>query len=80
MVRNRGWICGHDYCEIFDYAVPRAVKSFCTKYGLKLDLLTQEEKLKTYNRYGVNAGLPPAISYDSYGILKDGKETRSWAS
>lgn len=77
-VKNRGWICGHDYCEIFDSGVPRAVKTFITKYGLRLNILTEEEKLRVFNRFGINANLPPMISYDSFGIIKDGKESRSW--
>lgn len=78
IVKNRGWICGHDYCEIFDSGVPRAVNKFITKYGLRLNLLTEEDKMRVYNRFGVNANLPPTIAYDSYGIIKDGKESRSW--
>lgn len=77
-VKNRGWICGHDYCEIFNFGVPRAVKTFITKYGLRLNILTEEEKLKVFNRFGINTNLPPMIAYDSYGIIKDGKESRSW--
>lgn len=78
IVKNRGWICGHDYCEIFDSGVPRAVNKFITKHGLRLNLLTEEDKMRVYNRFGVNANLPPTIAYDSYGIIKDGKESRSW--
>ena len=35
-----GWLCGHDYCEIFQYGVVRAVAVFIDRHGLKIDKLT----------------------------------------
>jgi hypothetical protein len=63
-----GWICGHDYCEIFDHAVPRAVSEFCSRYGLRIDILTDEPKNPTRDRTGINASVPGMVAYNSFGV------------
>ena len=73
---NNAWICGHDYCEIFDSGVPRAVNKFLTKHRIKLDYLTDEEPNKVINRYGQNSNLPPSIAYNSFAIIKNSRYAR----
>lgn len=69
-IRPGGWICGHDYCEIFDSAVPRAVSVFCLRHGLQLSLLTDEPKYPARGaRRGLNANVPDQVAYNSFGIL-----------
>ena len=34
------WICGHDFCEIVQFGVVRAVSVFIDRHNLKLDKLT----------------------------------------
>lgn len=69
-VKSDGFICGHDYCEIFEHGVVRAVALFCDQFDYEMVYLTQEEKLPALHRFGLNATVPPKVSYDSFAIRK----------
>lgn len=67
-VKPGGWICGHDYCDIFDRGVPRAVDEFCERHGLRIGMLTDEPPQPVINRSGINADLPDELAYNSFAI------------
>lgn len=62
-----GWLCGHDYCEIFQYGVVRAVAVFIDRHNLKIDKLTD------YPLAPVTGSdrkyYSTQTSYNSFGIL-----------
>jgi hypothetical protein len=59
--KTRRWICGHDYCEICDFSVVRAVSVFCDRHGLTVDYLTEEPRLPVHEQEWTTA-------YDSFAI------------
>lgn len=75
-IKPGGWICGHDYCDIFQRGVPRAVDEFVARHGLKIDMLTEERPLPCNRRFGINADLPAEIAYNSFAIHIPGTEAR----
>ena len=64
-----GWLCGHDYCEIYQYGVVRAVAVFLDRHrdlGLKIDKLTDlplADVIGSDRRY-----YPPQTACNSFGI------------
>ena len=61
-----GWLCGHDYCEIEQYGVVRAVAVFLDRHNLKLSKLTD---VPLGNVTGSNRKhYQPQTAYNSYGI------------
>lgn len=64
-----GWICGHDYCEIFEHGVPRAVAEFCSRHDLRINMLTDEPLNPVRGeRLDLNASVPDMVAFNSYGI------------
>lgn len=65
-----GWLCGHDYCEIYQYGVVRAVAVFLDRHkdlGLKLNKLTNyplEPVLRDPRKY-----YQSETACNSYGIF-----------
>lgn len=47
IVRNGGYICGHDYSEVYCNAVFRAVNDFCNVNNKKITMLS-DDKLGSY--------------------------------
>lgn len=62
-----GILAGHDWCQIFQFGVPRAVAVFCDRHKQDLAFLTDEKfvplKVKPPGR-----NWPDAIAYNSWGI------------
>lgn len=69
-VKPQGLILGHDYCEIFDHGVPRAVGYFCDEHEYDLAYLTDERPQPAYHRFGINASVPPRVAYNSFALTK----------
>jgi hypothetical protein len=67
-VKPGGWICGHDYCEICDFGVIRAVTLFCYKYGLHINYLTDEPPIPVLHKPRPN--IPDSIAFNSFAIKR----------
>ncbi len=74
--RGVAWLAGHDYCEIYEFGVPRAVDAFCAATGLSVTILTEEKPLPAINRYGINAGVGETVAYNSFAIMIDRENHR----
>ena len=60
-----GWLCGHDYCQGFDYGVVRAVAVFCDRYKQTISLMTDEVQ---HPWRGSTGNQPKMLAYNSFGI------------
>jgi hypothetical protein len=56
----RKWICGHDFCELQDYGVVRAVAVFCDRHRVDIDMITDEPQMATL--------CGKQIAFNSYAI------------
>lgn len=59
--KTKKWICGHDYCDICNFGIVRAVSVFCDRHNLEITYLTQEPELPV-------CGENRKVAYQSYGI------------
>lgn len=66
IVKDGGWICGHDFCEINLFGVVRAVAVFCDRHNLEIVYLTDSPRFQKQGEPSLLDPLP--LSCNSYMI------------
>lgn len=67
-VKSGGLIAGHDWCQICEFGVPRAVAVFCDRHELDLTYLTDSPQQKVMRPPQVRLHWPATMAYNSFGI------------